>query len=225
MIHSNLLLPVIGLLSWPGTFHWSVVKSFGPLVQSREYCSTTCTSLSSSSAAAAVQQDQHQQLSSVSDVDRKLMEIGQRLTLTVLDLDDGIFGLDSKDNRFGLEVLRSRVVIPDTPCERLGLELTEIASAMDGRGLVLISEVFGAASEVKDLPSAPPYLAKVYTQLQIGDVLTGVRVEGTDFSERLTELDYDLTVESIGRARAVAETQTQQSMTSPVLIFEANRLV
>ena len=55
--------------------------------------------------------------------------------------------------------------------------------------------------------------------------MIGVRVELTDFSERLTELDYDLTVEAIGRASALAETQRQEGMTFPVLIFEANQLV
>jgi hypothetical protein len=55
----------------------------------------------------------------------------------------------------------------------------------------LVSGVFGAAAEV-DHP------------LAVGDVLTGVSVEGTDFRERLTALNYDATVEAIGRAKAVA---------------------
>ena len=83
--------------------------------------------------------------------------------MPVLGLDDGIYGLDSKENRFGLEVVYPWVVIPNTPSERLGLELTEIASATDGRGLVLIIDVFGAAAEVKDLPLALLYPSNLYT--------------------------------------------------------------
>lgn len=162
---------------------------------------------------------------SISEVEEKLVEIGRRLKLTVLDLDEGIYGYDSQDNRFGLEVIHSSITVPPDG-ESLGLQLTEIASStsQDGRGLVLVSDVFGeAAAQVKD--SAVSSSAS-NDRLKVGDVLTGVRVEGSNFSERLTGLDYDLIVEAIGRAKEAAEACRRQGSTvNPVLNFEANRLV
>jgi hypothetical protein len=163
--------------------------------------------------------------SSISEIEEKLVEIGRRLKLTVLDLDEGIYGYDSQDNRFGLEVIHSSITVPPDG-ESLGLQLTEIASStsQDGRGLVLVSDVFGeAAAHVTD--SAVSSSAS-NDRLKVGDVLTGVRVEGSDFSERLTGLDYDLIVEAIGRAKEAAEACRRQGSTAnPVLNFEANRLV
>jgi ferredoxin len=129
------------------------------------------------------------------------MTIAQNLKLEIMDLEEGIYGYDVKDQRYGLEVVRTTI---DVGGGGLGIELTEMASGGDGRGLVLVSGVLGAAAEV-DHP------------LALGDVLTGVSVEGTDFRERLTALNYDLTVEAIGRAKAVAGAKQ--------LSFEADRLV
>lgn len=68
----------------------------------------------------------------------------------------------------------------------LGLVLTEMAGSSDGRGLVLVSEVCGNA-------------AKAVPKIEVGDVISGLFTG--DFRERTTELNYDLLVEAIGRAK------------------------
>jgi hypothetical protein len=86
-------------------------------------------------------------------------------------------------------VVHSNII--DKTGDGRGIGLTEVASSAngDGRGLVLISDVFGAALDTD-------------CTLQVADVLTGVSTEG--FRERLTGLDYDRTVEVIDRAKQAA---------------------
>ena len=150
--------------------------------------------------------------SSLSATEEKLLFIARRLKLEVLDLDEGIYGYDSQDNRYGLEVVHSNIT--DKTGDGLGIGLTEVAASAsrDGRGLVLISDVVGPALDTD-------------CTLRVGDVLTGVSTEG--FRERLTGLDYDRTVEVIGRAKQVAaEAASKKGEKSPGYIrFEADRLV
>jgi hypothetical protein len=87
----------------------------------------------------------------------------------------------------------------------LGIGLTKLASASNGRGLVLVSDVFGAATEADPAP------------LQVRDVLMGVLLGGGTVKEQLTGLNYNLLVEAIGQAKAQAN--------GGKLIFEANCLV
>jgi len=159
---------------------------------------------------SAAAEDDGFDLSSCS-LEEKLYGIARRLKLEVMDLDEGIFAYDSQDNRFGLEVVHSTIL--DSDGEGLGIELTEVASAGDGRGLVLISNVFGAASKAVDCV------------LQVGDVLTGVSVEGTDKRYRLTALDYDRTVEDIGSAKQEAAKAAKDGRGNGAIRFEADRLV
>ena len=86
--------------------------------------------------------------------------------------------------------------------------LTELASAQDGRGLVLVRQVAGKAA------SAVP-------AIQVGDVITGVWAgHGRDHvRERTTGLDYDLTEECLNKAKAVA------LKTDGVLTLQLNRLI
>jgi hypothetical protein len=54
----------------------------------------------------------------------------RRLKLEVLDLDEGVVGIESRDPRFGIEIVKV-VDIPRAPS--LGLELVEVAASGDGR--------------------------------------------------------------------------------------------
>jgi ferredoxin len=135
-----------------------------------------------------------------STLEDQLTEIAKRLKLQVFDLDEGIFGLDSKDDAYGLEVLRVEIDAP-TPTSPLGIELTEMASNQDGRGLVLVSGVSGKAAD---------------TKLQIGDIITGVL--GSSVKIQTAGQNYDTTVEAIQEVR-------QAEASSKTLTLEINRLV
>jgi hypothetical protein len=54
----------------------------------------------------------------------------RRLKLEVLDLDEGVVGIESRDPRFGIEIVKV-IDIPRVPS--LGLELVEVAASGDGR--------------------------------------------------------------------------------------------
>lgn len=136
-------------------------------------------------------------------VNRRLEEVATRLKLEVFDLDGGLYGYESKDHLFGIEVVRTTIV-PDAN-QGLGLVLTEVAgSAADGRGLVLVSQVGGAASR-----AIPP--------IGVGDALTGVSCGSV--RARTTGLNYDGTVEAIGEAKA------NLGSDAPGITLELNRLV
>ena len=141
----------------------------------------------------------------ITAVDRKLYEIAKRLKLEIFDLDEGIFGFDSQDPVYGLEVIQTELTLT-TADDSLGLVLTEMAGNADGRGLVLISDVTGNAARA--LPS-----------IQVGDVVTGVRTSDGRVRERTTGLNYDLTVQAIG---AVKEAAMQGD---GIMHLELNRLV
>lgn len=116
--------------------------------------------------------------------DAELQSIASKLKLEIFDLDEGVFGLNSKDMDFSIHVVRCEVKTSPS----LGLELMEMAAASDGRGLVLVSGTSGNAAE---------------TDLRPGDALTLARGRNL---ERLTALDYDRTIAGIRRACDEAET-------------------
>ena len=124
-------------------------------------------------------------------IDEKLYNIAKRLKLEIFDLDEGIFGFDSRDSLYGLEVVQTEIRLSHTD-PSLGLVLTEMAGHADGRGLVLVSEVSGHAAQAQ--PSA----------IAVGDVLTGVRTSDGRVRERTTGLNYDRTVEAIGAVKQAA---------------------
>jgi len=140
--------------------------------------------------------------SSEVSLDDQLMQIARKLKLHVLDLEEGVFGFGTNDYKYGLEVVRSEVNIQPS----LGLDLMEMAAGFDGRGLVLVSGVHGNA-------------AKASIPIHLGDTLTGVTV-GHSWKERTTGLDYDLTVEAIGKAKEEAAKQRTNKIS-----LEFNRLV
>lgn len=133
------------------------------------------------------------------DIENQLYEIARRFKLEVFDLDEGIYGLESQDSRYGLEVVHVAISM-DADNGGLGLVLTEMAGNADGRGLVLVSQV--------NVESEPA--------VQVGDVITGVTA-GDTFRERTTGLNYDLTVNAIARAK--------QEATDGILHLELDRLV
>ena len=142
----------------------------------------------------------------VETTDAKLYEIARRLKLEVFDLDEGIFGFESKDPVYGLEVIQTEIpVSSENPS--LGLVLTEMAGNKDGRGLVLVSEVTGNAEKAQ--PS----------RIIVGDVITGVRTSDGSVRERTTGLNYDRTVEAIGDVKDAA------LQVDGTLHLELNRLV
>lgn len=140
-------------------------------------------------------------------LDERLVGIAKKLKLEIFDLDEGIYGFDSQDQRFGLEVIKTKVSVQEDT--GIGLILTEVAGDNDGRGLVLVREVTGQAAQAEP-------------KIEVGDVVTGAWTgEGKErVRERTTGLNYDLTVDCLGRVKAAAVEST-----NPVLTLQLNRLV
>eukprot|EP00600_Ochromonadales_sp_CCMP1393_P007187 CAMPEP_0174969084 /NCGR_PEP_ID=MMETSP0004_2-20121128/8530_1 /TAXON_ID=420556 /ORGANISM="Ochromonas sp., Strain CCMP1393" /LENGTH=306 /DNA_ID=CAMNT_0016218463 /DNA_START=148 /DNA_END=1069 /DNA_ORIENTATION=+ len=74
-----------------------------------------------------------------------LDEIGSKFSLHVFDLDESLYGLDSRDPKYGIEVIKTQVPkrVEPTSSIPLGLNLVELASGhgSDSRGLVLVENV------------------------------------------------------------------------------------
>lgn len=122
-------------------------------------------------------------------MDEKLFQVASNLKLEIFDLDEGVYGFDSKNPKFGLEVVQAIVDLNGN--DGIGLVLTEMAGDNDGRGLTLVSAVTGQAS----LATNP---------IQIGDTITGVIVDDQDYRERSLGLNYDRTVEILSEAKELA---------------------
>lgn len=137
-----------------------------------------------------------------------LMNIAQKLKLEIFDLEEGIYGYDSKDNAYGLEVIQTCIDLAGEEDQGLGLVLTEMASSSDGRGLVLVSKVTGNA-----LHAQP-------AKIQVGDAITGIKA-GPKFRERVTGSNYDVMVDAIGQAKNIA----MEPGGDQRLFLELNRLV
>jgi hypothetical protein len=124
-------------------------------------------------AAAASRPPQQHYSTTQDDVDKALekhlYEIARRLKLEIYDLDEGIFGYDSQDSRFGMEVVQTSIRLQPDDDYALGLTLMEFASSADGRGLVLMSDVAGSAAQAD-----PP--------ICVGDLIVGIKT--TNFQER-----------------------------------------
>ncbi|EEC46319.1 predicted protein [Phaeodactylum tricornutum CCAP 1055/1] len=135
-------------------------------------------------------------------LDQHLMDLAQKFKLEIFDLDEGLFGFDSKDNRYGLEVVHTNI---DVGNDGLGLVLTEMAGSPDGRGLVMVSKITGNAAKAN--PQA----------IHVGDTITGVMANDGVLKERVTAFNYDKTVEAIGRAK--------ESSTDGTITLELNRLI
>lgn len=126
--------------------------------------------------------------------------------LQVYDLDTGVYGFESKDPEYGLEVIRT-FVHWQPPDYALGLQLTEVAHGEhDHRGLVLVSQVNDPDVHHTE-------------RIHNGDAIVGVFVE-EGFRESTTGLDYDETMDVLQRAKHYA-----QSVGGTTLSLELNRLV
>ena len=140
------------------------------------------------------------------NLNRKLEDIAKTLRLQTYDVNTGVYGFESKDKALGIENIR--VNIPIEPS--LGLEMTEVAHGnRDNRGLVLVSKVSGNAA--KD------------TSIQVGDTIVGVFVEGADFKESVTGMDYESTMDVITQAKTTAHLMGEEGGGS--ISLELNRLV
>jgi len=138
-------------------------------------------------------------------LENQLDAIGHKLKLQVYDATTGVFGIESKDSKYGIENVHCSVHYEPS----LGLELTEVAHADfagDHRGLVLVSDVDGNAQH--DTP------------IHVGDTIIGVFTEDHKFQESTTGFDFDDTVDVIERAKQHAKAHGQDSIT-----LELNRLV
>lgn len=185
---------------------WSLsrrgVWSFTATKTTVSFTRTTAASVSLAQQFATRLRESASSTKDAAEQDDHLMKIAKKLKLQVQDLEEGVFGFGTNDYTFGLEVVRTMVNMQPS----IGLEFTEMAAGFDGRGLVLVSGVYGNAAH-----SEPP--------IHVGDTLTGVIV-GDSWKERTTGLNYDLTVETIGKAKEEAAKQNTN-----MIALEFNRLV
>lgn len=105
-----------------------------------------------------------------------------------------------------MEVIQTEIPLSSED-PSLGLVLTEMAGNEDGRGLVLVSEVYGNAENARSCP------------ILVGDIITGVRTSDGSVRERTTGLNYDRMVEAIGDVKGAA------LKGDGLLHLELNRLV
>jgi ferredoxin len=141
------------------------------------------------------------------DVADWLDTVAHKLRLQAYDLDSGVYGMESKDPDYGIEVVRTYLHMEEDNKDRLGLELIEMAHGSgDHRGLVLVS---GILDQV--VATSKP--------IHRGDTIVGVFV-GENFKESTTGLDYDETVDVLNRAKDYA-----RSVGGTTISLELNRLV
>ena len=151
--------------------------------------------------SSAANQDRVQ----LSEDDAWLDTVAHKLRLQVYDLDSGVYGFESKDPDYGVEVVRTFLHIDDD--DKLGLELTEVAHGMgDHRGLVLVSDMLMDQNHHNQ-------------RIHKGDTIVGVFV-GENFKESVTDMDYDDTVDVLNRAKDYAK-----SIGGSTISVELNRLV
>jgi ferredoxin len=140
------------------------------------------------------------------DVTEWLDTVAHKLRLQVYDLDSGVYGFESKDPDYGIEVLRTSLHISEED-DKMGLELTEVAHGRgDHRGLVLVSAILNQnMAQTKSI--------------HVGDTIVGVFV-GDHFKESTTDMDYDMTIDVFDRAKKYAH-----SVGGTTISLELNRLV
>lgn len=136
----------------------------------------------------------------------KLDEIAHKLRLQMYDVEMDVYGIESKDPDYGIEVVRTFLHMDEFNLDSIGLELTEMAHGTgDHRGLVLVSKVL-----VKD---------KQHQNIRVGDTIVGVFV-GEHFKESTTGLDFEDTVDVLDRAKKYA-----CELGGSTISLELNRLV
>jgi hypothetical protein len=119
------------------TYCFTLVCAFlcTPAVTSVRSLTSTCSGLANSlrykSTPSLQQQAEAADSGEPQNPDGVTLEgVYRRLKLEVLDLDDGVVGIESRDPRFGIEIVKV-VDIPRVPS--LGLDLVEVAASGDGR--------------------------------------------------------------------------------------------
>lgn len=130
-------------------------------------------------------------------------EAAFRFQQTVTDLDEGLYGLDTRDAAYGVEIVRQKVSLP------LGLQLTEelvFGIGGDVRSLALVeAAVLGGGAAAADF--------------RAGDALTYLVVEAADGKvervERVEGLGLDDTMDAV---RRIAEGATYDA--HPLLSFD-----
>jgi len=112
--------------------------------------------------------------------DLTLNEIASKLKLQVFDLDEGVYGIDSSDVEYGIEIVKASVSRQPS----LGLDLVEMMSGGDGRGLVLINSLIPGGN------------AESNGKFKPGDSLTWVGVEPKRM-QRVEACDFDTVVQAL----------------------------
>mmetsp|Transcript_11850 Transcript_11850/g.14908 ORF Transcript_11850/g.14908 Transcript_11850/m.14908 type:complete len:330 (+) Transcript_11850:3-992(+) len=110
-----------------------------------------------------------------------LEEIARRMRMQVFDLDEGVYGLDSTDVNYGIEIVKVQVSREPS----LGLSLVEMMSGGDGRGLVLIDGITEGGN------------AEKAGKLKVGDTISWVGIEPNEM-KRVEATDFDTTVDALG---------------------------
>jgi len=111
-----------------------------------------------------------------------LEEIAGLFKMSVFDLDEGLYGLDTRDVNYGIEIAKARVSREGG----LGLGLSEMMAGRDGRGLVLVEDVAEGGN------------AATTGQFRVGDALSWVGEEPGDMT-RVEGLDFDGTLAALGK--------------------------
>ncbi|CAM9101113.1 unnamed protein product [Phaeothamnion confervicola] len=111
-----------------------------------------------------------------------LDEIYRQFKLEIWDLDEGFFGIDSRNPAYGIEIVKAQI----SPRPSLGVELVELARGADGRGLVLVSGL------------APGGNAEQDGSIAVGDTLCFVGSEPSNMV-RVEALDWDSQVGAISQ--------------------------
>lgn len=125
--------------------------------------------------------------------------------------------IESNDQSYGLQVIRTNVTV--TADAGIGLVLEELMTSPTGGdgGLVLLRQVNGKAAQADPNPLLP------------GDMITRVSVVRDDvslFSESTAALNYDRTIEILGHAKQIIIADDESTSSGGVLLnLEINRLV
>ena len=138
-------------------------------------------------------------------LNEKLDWIAHHFKLKVYDPNNSLYGLESKDPKWGIETLT--VSLPIEPS--LGLDLTEVAhseSKYDHRGLVLVSGVHSLEDDVLN-------------PIHVGDTITAVIVDET-YQESTLAVDFEETMDILEHAKVYAK-----SIGKPTIDIVLNRLV
>ena len=112
-----------------------------------------------------------------------LSDIASKLKFEIFDLDEGRFGLESKDKNYGIEIIRSELKTNGG----LGIQLEELASGNDGRGMCLVSNIIegGNADQAEGKQISP---GDMICYIGTSDNSTILRTEGFNLDRTLDSM-------------------------------------